>query len=80
MATPRKPPLPEHFTLGEVAARLHIATSTVRKLFVGRPGVVRIPGPTRRRSRTLIPASVLADWYKLRGGRAEVQEADRTVE
>ncbi len=80
MATPAQPRIPDLFTLVEVAARLHLDRRTVGKLFRGNPGVVIIPGPMRKRNRVLIPASLLEDWYERRGGRPEIQEADRTVE
>lgn len=71
--------IPKHYTVTEIAERLNLDRRTVGKLFRGLPDVVTIPGPTGRHNKMLIPAPVLNEWYKRRGGRPEIEEADRTV-
>ena len=57
-------PLEQHYTLNEVAERLHLSKGKARQIFTERAGVIRIAARGRRATRSYfmlrIPESVVA--------------------
>jgi hypothetical protein len=75
----------QHYTVGEVAERLHLSESSVRNLFSGLPGVVTIERPRLRGKRVYttlrISESALCGWYERHsGGPCKVQPSGSVIE
>lgn len=75
----------QHYTPQQVAERLGLSPETVRSLFDGLPGVVRIERPRLRTKRAYvtlrISESALSAWYDRHAGGlgAEIQPIGRRV-